>query len=165
MLITPCLVIHYRAFYTEPLEKLHDIFKPLYQKVAEVVSYPWCDEHWFLSDDFGHTYRFTFEPNGDGSYYIHIWDALGARLLHHSTLEPAEDGTASVAEVKQILKIISLYYREGTIACTDCGKRYSKYEGGHFFASSYCPDCWEGRTGHYEGSGGWKKKEAQESYD
>ena len=45
----------------------------------------------------------------------------------------------------------------GYIRCTDCGKLINREEvAGHYFAGSYCKDCWEGK---------WKEIEANETYD
>lgn len=43
------------------------------------------------------------------------------------------------------------------IYCSDCGKKMPKSEiAGHYFAGSYCKDCWEGY---------WKEKESKEDYN
>ena len=48
-------------------------------------------------------------------------------------------------------------FLSGFIHCSDCGKLIKREEvAGHFYAGSYCKDCWEGK---------WKAIEARENYD
>lgn len=99
-------------------------------------------------------------------YKATFWDYKGAQQIYCVEFV-IEDYNKPIP--KKIINVIIEElenYSKGNIKCSDCGKNIKRTDiGGNYFAGSYCQDCWLGNVGRYENRGGWKKVEAEESYN
>ena len=85
---------------------------------------------------------------------IAIWDEKGTTSL--GEIQYDKEST-TFNEVYNYLHNIMDEYCKGLIHCSDCEKLIPmKDVAGHYFAGSYCRDCWERK---------WKEIEAKETYE
>jgi hypothetical protein len=103
-------------------------------------------------------------PNGGNAYTLRLWNFEGVEALFEKTFA-CECGSPLPADVSREAAEALRLYGGGIRTCSDCGSRTNANSGRHYFAGIYCQACWEGSAGQHKGRGGWKKVEANETYD
>lgn len=99
-------------------------------------------------------------------YEISFWDYRGIESVYNEEFI-IEDYKMSIPKqtTDRIRKILDEYSR-GEINCSGCTKKIKRDDiAGHFYAASFCINCWLGKTGKYKGEGGWQAREKRESYN
>jgi len=99
-------------------------------------------------------------------YDVTVWDLTGTVSLYNKIFQSESCLAPIPIDIIKEIEDVTQKYINGKIKCSDCGKEINEKEaGGHYFAGTYCKDCWLGNTGKYIKKGGWKYIESQESYN
>jgi hypothetical protein len=141
---------------TKNLEYFENIFK-------EVVNFKWGNRSQFFSNSTGMLFKFRLTQTD-----IQVWDCNGKMIFEagfpdrfngakkFDTDRPNYDAVLPLEIYNKMNEACSDYVR-GMIACSKCETKILKTAvAGHFYAGSYCSDCWEN---------GVKQQEARENYD
>jgi len=96
-------------------------------------------------------------------YEIRIWDGRGDLSVYHKTFIVNTYDDPIPPEIISSMKEKMELSEDGKYTCSDCGD--ITVPSGRYFASSFCKDCWYGAKGDHKDRGGWKKVEAEESYN
>jgi len=115
----------------------------------------------------GNLFAFAlFKKTKINEYEVSVWDLKGWISLYDKEFQSESCLIPIPIDIIKEIKNVTQKYIDGKIKCSDCAKEINKKEiGGHYFAGTYCEDCWLGNIGKYEGKGGWKYIESQESYN
>lgn len=93
----------------------------------------------------------------DLGHELHVWSRDGAISLGSTDEFDWRNNESVIPNMVDWVAELILDNENDIIRCSDCGKKMHKSEiAGHYFAGSYCKDCWEGY---------WKEKEAKEDYN
>lgn len=99
-------------------------------------------------------------------YDVTVWDLTGTVFLYNKKFQSESCLVSIPMDIIKEIEDVTQKYINGKMKCSDCGKEINeKKAGGHYFAGTYCQDCWLGNTGKHREKGGWKYIESQESYD
>lgn len=173
---------------------IHELEKPLSEKfiaLKVITGYGFDNTCARISDIFGNEYAFSLDRDRSkhGSirykelmkrfpdkvrgqtidthkvFYFHLWDYTGHRSLYTRIFWVDDYKKPIPDDVRMEYEAVMDKYSKGLMSCSDCGHEISNSIKNQYFASRYCDDCWLGKTGKHKDQGGWKKVEANESYD
>lgn len=96
-------------------------------------------------------------------YEIRFWNHTGGTFLGCITFDAEDPGSPLPKKAVDQIREMLDQYSEGNILCGDCLTLVKITEvGGSVGAGTYCPDCWEGKTGRHMGKDGWRAEKKKE---
>lgn len=135
----------------------------IFRELKELTGYSYDNRHLYFSNIFGELFTISIyfshnERTHSKKWVINVWNHTGNQSLGEIYQDVVDKETDKLSD-ENYRKLCELTenFTKGKIKCSDCGKLISKSEiAGHFYAGTYCTDCWERK---------WKERESKENYD
>lgn len=165
--------------------------KPLKEKhiaLKVITKYDWDNTHTCIENGYGDFFAFSlyredcarqsirhkelqkiFGKNVEinKTFNYTIWNCSGNITILNGLFEVKNWKDTIPKEDLNLIKKATENFSRGLVCCSDCKKELEimREVAGHYFAGSFCKDCWFGIGGKHINDGGWKRIEAQENYN